>query len=577
MPTGKLEGADIGAITAIATFTDPAGAGAEPLGDFTATINWGDTSTSVGTVVSLSSGNYRIDAPSHIYAGEGTYTINVTLRHDALAILTTPNQTITIADAPLTANALALSQTYGSDPGSQTVAQFQDTGGAETLNNYSAMINWGDGTAATPGTISYNAVTNTFSVSGDHPYQTAGQFQATTTISHDTAPNAVVISTVTVAKATIAVSVSSSTGTNSAFDQTITFTATVGPIFMTPVSTLPPGGGTPTGQVQFLINGVVVATSTLSGGKATFTTTALQLGQNSITVKYLGDNNFLGGVSATPLMQFSSAGILLLDPTGSNALSVSGNGKVVVNNASIVVDSSSATAISDSGNGSITATLIDDHGGITESGNAQVSGTVLTKQPTVLDPLASLIAPVSSNLIVRSTSTYMITGSQSVVLNPGVYIGGIQISGQAIVTLNPGIYYMQGGGFTVSGNASVTDLGRGVMIYNGAAINSNGTAGAVGQISFSGNCNVLLSAMASGTYQGLSIFQDRTSNSTMSFSGNGSITITGTIYAVKATLTLSGNDILHLGGSSLDLIGVELITADLNVSGNASLIVTALA
>src|SRR5260370_38176638 len=40
LPAGKLEGAGIGAISGIATFTDPAGA--EVVGDYTATINWGD-------------------------------------------------------------------------------------------------------------------------------------------------------------------------------------------------------------------------------------------------------------------------------------------------------------------------------------------------------------------------------------------------------------------------------------------------------------------------------------------------------------------------------------------------------
>src|SRR5207249_3549397 len=97
-PTG-LEGAAVPAITGIATFTDPAGVGVEtPAGDFTATINWGDTTTDAGTVVSLGGGNYRVDAPSHTYVEEGTYTVNVTLKHDALAAVTTPNQTIAIAD-----------------------------------------------------------------------------------------------------------------------------------------------------------------------------------------------------------------------------------------------------------------------------------------------------------------------------------------------------------------------------------------------------------------------------------------------------------------------------------------------
>src|SRR5262249_42130587 len=102
LPATGNENAALAAITGIATFTDPAGVGVEPIGDFTATINWGDGGTDTGTVVSLGGGNYRVDAPAHTYVEEGTYTVNVTLKHDALAALTTPNQTIVVSDQQIT-------------------------------------------------------------------------------------------------------------------------------------------------------------------------------------------------------------------------------------------------------------------------------------------------------------------------------------------------------------------------------------------------------------------------------------------------------------------------------------------
>ena len=43
-------------------------------GDFAATVNWGDGDTDAGTVVGDGGGNYRVDAPAHTYAEEGTYT-----------------------------------------------------------------------------------------------------------------------------------------------------------------------------------------------------------------------------------------------------------------------------------------------------------------------------------------------------------------------------------------------------------------------------------------------------------------------------------------------------------------------
>ena len=56
-----------------------------------------------------------------------------------------------------------------------------------------------------------------------------------------------------------------------------------------------------------------------------------------------------------------------------------------------------------------------------------------------------------------------LSGNSSQTINPGIY-SQITVSGNAKLTLNPGIYVIAGGGFTVSGNASVT--GSGVMIYN---------------------------------------------------------------------------------------------------------------
>jgi hypothetical protein len=97
LPHVTAPGTAVGPITGIATFTDPAGVGAETTADFTATINWGDGGTDPGTVVSLGGGNYRVDAPSHTYTAQGPYAVGVTLRHDQLAAVTTPSQAITVA------------------------------------------------------------------------------------------------------------------------------------------------------------------------------------------------------------------------------------------------------------------------------------------------------------------------------------------------------------------------------------------------------------------------------------------------------------------------------------------------
>lgn len=54
-----------------------------------------------------------------------------------------------------------------------------------------------------------------------------------------------------------------------------------------------PGGPTPTGQVQFLLNGQVVQTETLINGGVTCEGPAPSAGTYKVTLKYLGDGNYL--------------------------------------------------------------------------------------------------------------------------------------------------------------------------------------------------------------------------------------------------------------------------------------------
>jgi hypothetical protein len=90
-------------------------------------------------------------------------------------------------------------------------------------------------------------------------------------------------------KANTATSVVSSANP-SVFGQTVTFTATVA------VSS--PGAGTPTGTVNFKDNGTTIGSGTLSGGVATFATSALAVGSHPITAEYVGDANFNGSTSS---------------------------------------------------------------------------------------------------------------------------------------------------------------------------------------------------------------------------------------------------------------------------------------
>ena len=63
------------------------------------------------------------------------------------------------------------------------------------------------------------------------------------------------------------------------------------------------GAGTPTGTVEFLVNGLSVGTGTLASGKATLVTKDFPLGNDTLTAVYQGDSNFTASTSAGVAIQ----------------------------------------------------------------------------------------------------------------------------------------------------------------------------------------------------------------------------------------------------------------------------------
>src|SRR5262249_21010724 len=152
----------------------------------------------------------------------------------------------------------------------------------------------------------------------------------------------------------------------------------------------------------------------------------------------------------------------------------------------------------------------------------------------------------------QSSSALSISGKKTVTLNAGLYIGGISIQSQANVTMNPGIYYMQGGGFSDTGQGTLS--GNGVMIYSGGG----------GLIHTAGQGAASLTPPTTGTYTGMTIFQNRNSTQTVQVTGNGSMNITGTFYAANALLQVTGN-------GSANYIGSQYVSKDLKLTGNGTI------
>ena len=162
----------------VATFTDSDLA--QTVSNFTATIDWGDGTTTAGTV-SGSSGSFAVSG-SHTYADEGTFTDKVTA-HDILdSLVASPTATATVTEGDALSGTGVSFSAVAATPFSGTIANFTDTNVTNPAADFTATIEWGDGTT-TAGTVSGG--TGAFAVSGAHTYASAGPETLSVTLSDD--------------------------------------------------------------------------------------------------------------------------------------------------------------------------------------------------------------------------------------------------------------------------------------------------------------------------------------------------------------------------------------------------------
>jgi hypothetical protein len=348
----------------------------------------------------------------------------------------------------------------------------------------------------------------------------------------------------------------------------VTFTATVSNIS----ALITPGG-----SVQFTIDGAPYGSPvTLSGNTASVVDSALSLGSHAVTAAYTPANgDFLASSGVLTQAVKLNLGLLVLDPTGKDALTATGNASIVVNDvvsgtdlgAGIVVDSDNAETATATGNASVSAKYIEIVGGAVATEHGTYTSPVNHNFAPMSDPAGLPLPPAPSTTFQGIT----VSGNSAVTLQPGTYIGGIKITGNGSVTLAPGLYYMEGGGFWATGKGSVT--GDGALIVNAPG-------GAGDALNFTGQGTVTLRAPTNLTgayapYNGLVIFQDPASTVAINVTGQAKLSLTGTLYAPRASLNITGNGIVAtaITNSPANPIGA-VIVADLDVTGNGLLSIT---
>jgi hypothetical protein len=143
-----------------------------------ATINWGDGTTSTGTLVTNGRGGFLVDG-THTYAVPGTYSVGITVTRNGGQTVSA-NGTASVADAPLEAYGFYSLYAWTGQATDQAVAWFIDGNHIAEASDFTATINWGDGTTS-PGRLISQGY-GMFDVAGTHTYAQAGNYTIQVTI-----------------------------------------------------------------------------------------------------------------------------------------------------------------------------------------------------------------------------------------------------------------------------------------------------------------------------------------------------------------------------------------------------------
>ncbi len=226
----------------------------------------------------------------------------------------------------------------------------------------------------------------------------------------------------------------------------------------------------------------------------------------------------------------TKASVLILDPKKKNALKLKGTSSSLQVGGDVIVNSKNKKAVEVNKKAQVKADHLLVTGGLGKTSRRNVDANVQTGVAPTADPWESLPAPPKGTTLDAKDFKTVVGKTESYTLNAGTY-KELKFDNNDQVTMKPGTYYIDGGGFELKGDATLSATG--VMIYNtgkrGFKVTTKGS--------------VTISPQTSGIYKGISLFQDPTKKSKVEFSKQYHLDISGIVYAPRSEVKFKKSDV----------------------------------
>jgi len=520
--TATVSGTQVlGEVTAVSITVAGTSGAAAPTGIVTVTVPGGTNSTGGTATLVAGSGNTST-ATAHVSIGQaGTFTLQVSCASgDQNFSCSSP--TSTQVTMPKGATTTTLTASPNPPTGGSPVTLTAVTADGLLAQGQTGTVTFYDGTTSL-GTGSLTGDTATLSTT-----LSPGKTHSLTAVyGGDSNWLASTSSVLGLTAGTIPSTTGLSSSTYaSTYGSNVTFTATVA-ANSSATTTL-----TPTGLVSFYANGTLLGTGTLASGVASYSTTALPVGLESITATYAGDTNFAASTSTV------YNGVTVSAATGTLTASISPSPTPYGSTATITATltlSGGGTPV-----GTITATVPGTGGGtymgalVANTGGSATATIVVNAPPpgtytiTVACPTATTTANYTCTPTTVSLTTTKGATATTVSFSPAAPYAGQTTTVTALVS-NAG-----------AGTGSYVFTGSVTFYDNGAAVGTAAVSGNQASTSITFKANVVHSIVA--VYSGDTNWIGSTSSATPI-----------TAIASPTTTTLTSNYTTALYGTNLIL------------------------